>query len=60
MKFENVSLLIDELDSSDTFLKQGYYEAGGPDGRSRLQAQKGAFRTNCVDCLDRCVATPHL
>ncbi|KAL7412783.1 SacI homology domain-containing protein [Mrakia frigida] len=50
MKFENVSILIDRL--NDTFLKQSYFEAGGPDSQ-KLQSQNGAFRTNCIDCLDR-------
>ena len=50
MKFENVSLLIDQLD--ETFLKQGYFEASSS-ASAPLQTQTGAFRTNCIDCLDR-------
>ena len=42
MKFENVSILIDRL--NDTFLKQSYFEAAGPDSH-KLQSQNGAFRT---------------
>lgn len=48
MKFENVSLLIHSQernmkDFSETILRDGKLE----------QTQKGVFRTNCMDCLDR-------
>ncbi|KAL8831842.1 MAG: hypothetical protein Q9191_000631 [Dirinaria sp. TL-2023a] len=48
MKFENVKLLVDSLDSSlDRF---GYtIERGG----KLLAKQVGVVRTNCMDCLDR-------
>ena len=48
MKFENVSLLLDELkdtlDGSGSTVRQG---------ASLVQLQEGVVRTNCMDCLDR-------
>ncbi|CED82657.1 Phosphoinositide phosphatase SAC1 [Phaffia rhodozyma] len=46
MKFENVSKLVHQLDR--TFANQGYFELG-----PLSKTQKGTFRTNCIDCLDR-------
>lgn len=48
MKFENVSLLVDELktfiiSSSQTVIKDN----------TVTQRQRGVIRTNCMDCLDR-------
>lgn len=48
MHFENVSKLVDQMDK--VFAAQGYGEAR--DG-AIVQSQKGTFRTNCIDCLDR-------
>ncbi|KAJ4124990.1 hypothetical protein NW768_009331 [Fusarium equiseti] len=48
MKFENVSMLLDQLrDKIESFgsTKQN-------DGK-QLAQQQGVFRTNCMDCLDR-------
>ena len=48
MKFENVSMLLDQLrDKIESFgsTKQN-------DGK-QLARQEGVFRTNCMDCLDR-------
>jgi hypothetical protein len=48
MKFENVSMLLDQLrDKIESFgsTKQN-------DGK-QLARQQGVFRTNCMDCLDR-------
>ncbi|KZO95798.1 hypothetical protein CALVIDRAFT_482345 [Calocera viscosa TUFC12733] len=48
MKYENISKLITALES--TFASQGFFWANGNDV---LNQQKGTFRTNCIDCLDR-------
>ncbi|KZT57009.1 hypothetical protein CALCODRAFT_470283 [Calocera cornea HHB12733] len=48
MKYENISKLITALNS--TFASQGFFWANGDDV---LNEQKGTFRTNCIDCLDR-------
>ncbi|EJU05562.1 hypothetical protein DACRYDRAFT_113641 [Dacryopinax primogenitus] len=48
MKYENISKLIDTLQS--TFASQGFFWANGDDV---LNEQRGTFRTNCIDCLDR-------
>lgn len=62
MKFENVSLLIDTLgakveswgstvESPASTTNSG--EAGGAKDAGVTATQKGALRTNCMDCLDR-------
>ncbi|KAK0210966.1 SacI homology domain-containing protein [Desarmillaria ectypa] len=48
MNYENISKLIDKMDR--TFEHQGFLWIS--DG-SVLSTQKGAFRVNCIDCLDR-------
>ncbi|KAK8050549.1 hypothetical protein PG994_012279 [Apiospora phragmitis] len=52
MKFENVSLLLDIL---GTRLEEwgSTVEDNNKDGGDFTQKQKGALRTNCMDCLDR-------
>jgi len=55
MRFEKVSLLLDEID--DTLKNLGWTEVmeGKPGGEGKVlkSAQKGIIRTNCMDCLDR-------
>ncbi|QRV85813.1 phosphatidylinositide phosphatase SAC2 [Ceratobasidium sp. AG-Ba] len=48
MKYENISKLVTQLER--TFESQGYFWVldGQPVAR-----QRGVFRTNCIDCLDR-------
>ncbi|KAG9097512.1 hypothetical protein FS749_006131, partial [Ceratobasidium sp. UAMH 11750] len=48
MKYENISKLVAQLER--TFEAQGYFWVldGQPVAR-----QRGVFRTNCIDCLDR-------
>lgn len=48
MKFENVSLLVDTLAESLDTMGQSVVING-----SLASEQKGVFRTNCMDCLDR-------
>ncbi|PBK97085.1 hypothetical protein ARMGADRAFT_1052868 [Armillaria gallica] len=48
MKYENISKLIEKMDR--TFEHQGFLWIS--DGNV-LSTQKGAFRVNCIDCLDR-------
>lgn len=48
MKYENISKLIDKMDR--TFEHQGFLWISDD---SVLSTQKGAFRVNCIDCLDR-------
>jgi hypothetical protein len=48
MKFENVSKLIDRLEKE--FEELGFFWTTSTDV---LTHQRGVFRTNCVDCLDR-------
>ncbi|KAF9265526.1 hypothetical protein L218DRAFT_957123 [Marasmius fiardii PR-910] len=48
MKYENISKLIDALEK--TFDHQGYLWIS--DG-TLMSEQKGVFRVNCIDCLDR-------
>ncbi|KAI0780655.1 SacI homology domain-containing protein [Trametes elegans] len=48
MKYENISKLIDELER--TFESQGYFWIS--DNRI-MSKQKGVFRVNCIDGLDR-------
>ncbi|KAJ6623464.1 SacI homology domain-containing protein [Mycena sp. CBHHK59/15] len=48
MKYENISKLIDAMER--TFEHQGYLWISGNLTMSR---QKGVFRVNCIDCLDR-------
>ncbi|CAG8450076.1 3262_t:CDS:10 [Ambispora gerdemannii] len=49
MKYENISKLVNSLDSN--FNSIGYFWRDG-DKHVHLK-QKGIFRTNCIDCLDR-------
>jgi len=55
MRFEKVSLLLDELD--DTLNYFGWTEVmegkPGGEGKELKSVQKGVVRTNCMDCLDR-------
>ncbi|KAG8217577.1 putative phosphatidylinositide phosphatase [Butyriboletus roseoflavus] len=48
MKYENISKLINELER--TFESQGYFWISD---HVLLSKQRGIFRVNCVDCLDR-------
>ncbi|KAK0483841.1 SacI homology domain-containing protein [Armillaria novae-zelandiae] len=48
MKYENISKLIDKMDRR--FEHQGFLWISDD---SVLSTQKGAFRVNCIDCLDR-------
>ncbi|KAK0228754.1 SacI homology domain-containing protein [Armillaria fumosa] len=48
MKYENISKLIDKMDR--TFEHQGFLWISDD---TVLSTQKGAFRVNCIDCLDR-------
>ncbi|KAJ7510013.1 SacI homology domain-containing protein [Mycena galericulata] len=48
MKYENISKLIDAMER--TFEKQGYLWISG---NLTMSTQKGVFRINCIDCLDR-------
>ncbi|EDV25949.1 uncharacterized protein TRIADDRAFT_24656, partial [Trichoplax adhaerens] len=49
MKYEKLSILLDRLESDR--VRYGYFMVRN-DG-SVVSAQTGAFRTNCIDCLDR-------
>ncbi|KAJ7109515.1 SacI homology domain-containing protein [Mycena epipterygia] len=48
MKYENISKLIDAMER--TFEHQGYLWISG---NLTMSTQKGVFRVNCIDCLDR-------
>ncbi|KAJ7172335.1 SacI homology domain-containing protein [Mycena filopes] len=48
MKYENISKLIDAMER--TFEHQGYLWISG---NLTMSSQKGAYRVNCIDCLDR-------
>ncbi|KIJ69320.1 hypothetical protein HYDPIDRAFT_79429 [Hydnomerulius pinastri MD-312] len=48
MKYENISKLINEQER--TFESQGYFWISN---HMLLSKQKGVFRVNCIDCLDR-------
>ncbi|KAH9945870.1 SacI homology domain-containing protein [Epithele typhae] len=48
MKYENISNLIDKLER--TFESQGYFWISSD---RIMSQQKGVFRVNCIDCLDR-------
>ncbi|KAF8559644.1 hypothetical protein OG21DRAFT_1594475 [Imleria badia] len=48
MKYENISKLINDLER--TFESQGYFWISD---HMLLAKQKGIFRVNCIDCLDR-------
>jgi len=48
MKFENVSILIENI--QEMIQKMGYFWV---DSHGKVCGQKGVFRINCVDCLDR-------
>ena len=48
MRFENVSVLLENI--QELLTRMGYFWA---DSHGQVCAQKGVFRVNCVDCLDR-------
>ncbi|KAG1756423.1 phosphoinositide polyphosphatase [Suillus paluster] len=48
MKYENISKLIDQLER--VFESQGFFWISN---NMLLSKQKGVFRVNCIDCLDR-------
>ncbi|KAJ7271919.1 SacI homology domain-containing protein [Mycena haematopus] len=48
MKYENISKLLDVMER--TFEHQGYLWISG---NLTMSSQKGIFRVNCIDCLDR-------
>jgi len=48
MKFENVSILLDNI--QEVIHRMGYFWV---DSHGKVCGQKGVFRINCVDCLDR-------
>ncbi|KAM7249356.1 hypothetical protein ACFE04_019842 [Oxalis oulophora] len=48
MKFENVQLLIDEM--QDEISRMNYCWV---DNQGLISKQNGVFRVNCIDCLDR-------
>lgn len=48
MHYENIAKLVSKLDR--TFESQAFFWVSGP---VVLCKQKGAFRVNCIDCLDR-------
>ena len=57
MKYENLSRLLDmitrEIDNYGYFHMETF-NVGTTERRvSKKNAQKGVFRTNCMDCLDR-------
>lgn len=55
MKYENLSKLLDlcskEIENYGFFHLES--QAGSSRRSSKVNAQKGIFRTNCMDCLDR-------
>ncbi|KZV92152.1 hypothetical protein EXIGLDRAFT_836634 [Exidia glandulosa HHB12029] len=48
MKYENIQQLITQLDRA--FESQGFFWVSN---KTALSEQKGVFRVNCIDCLDR-------
>jgi len=48
MKYENISSLIESMER--TFETQGYFWVSD---NLVFSQQKGAYRVNCIDCLDR-------
>ncbi|EGN95512.1 hypothetical protein SERLA73DRAFT_113095 [Serpula lacrymans var. lacrymans S7.3] len=48
MKYENISKLVDNMER--VFESQGYFWISND---MLLSKQKGVFRVNCIDCLDR-------
>ncbi|XP_011304045.1 phosphatidylinositide phosphatase SAC2 isoform X2 [Fopius arisanus] len=48
MHFENVSILVNALSGVLTEMGYCWHDAQGP-----ICSQKGVFRINCIDCLDR-------
>ena len=48
MRFENVALLMDNL--QEMLTRMGYFWV---DTHGKVCEQRGVFRVNCVDCLDR-------
>ncbi|KAG8835535.1 hypothetical protein FRC17_002764 [Serendipita sp. 399] len=48
MRYENISKLISQMER--TFEKQGFFWISGS---TVMSQQKGVFRVNCIDCLDR-------
>ncbi|KZT26550.1 hypothetical protein NEOLEDRAFT_1132067 [Neolentinus lepideus HHB14362 ss-1] len=48
MKYENISKLIDKMER--VFESHGYFWVSND---HLMSEQKGAFRVNCIDCLDR-------
>jgi len=48
MRYENISKLIHQMER--TFESQGFFWVSGG---TVLSQQKGIFRVNCIDCLDR-------
>ena len=48
MRFENVSVLLDNV--SEMVARMGYFWV---DSHGKVCDQRGVFRVNCVDCLDR-------
>ncbi|TRY76783.1 hypothetical protein TCAL_14766 [Tigriopus californicus] len=50
MRYDRLQILIDSLRQHVANYGCFFYSAANPDS---LQLQKGVFRTNCMDCLDR-------
>lgn len=48
MKYENISKLVESMEK--VFASQGYLWISD---HTALSHQKGVFRVNCIDCLDR-------
>ncbi|PVG02589.1 hypothetical protein CPB86DRAFT_861460 [Serendipita vermifera] len=48
MRYENISKLIHQMER--TFERQGFYWISGT---TVMSQQRGVFRVNCIDCLDR-------
>jgi hypothetical protein len=48
VRYENISHLIEKMER--TFEHQGYFWVSN---NLLMSEQKGVFRVNCIDCLDR-------
>ena len=48
-KYEHLNILLEKV--KDDLIDYNYF-LGDPDGNA-IFIQKGIFRTNCIDCLDR-------
>jgi len=55
MKYENLSRLLNDVQSDSDEMKffEGSFRKNNVPAVSVISQQKGVFRTNCMDCLDR-------